>query len=133
MMEAQARRVLSLFRPRDPVIPGVILADLGLSNGTQVVQVYAEGSMFLAVYLPALAVKLPGNCFISRGSAGRLAVAFVVATNYQVPVRVGWGSGQDPWIPVGPWPGAAGPGDPGYELEVVVDSYFGWGGQPWGG
>lgn len=109
---------------RNPIIGAVIVADLGLVNGTQTVLAQAGGATWRVIYLAPLAVQVPGNIFITRAGRELTAPYICYTTNYQVPPGGGIG--------VGAWGGGDDTPDGG---TPVVDGSgaTGWGAEPWGG
>lgn len=71
---------------RNPVTGGVIVADLGLVNGSQMVSALIGGATRSAVYLSPLALQIPGNAFFTRAGPELDAPILCLTTNYQVPV-----------------------------------------------
>lgn len=69
---------------KNPIVGGVIVADLGTVNGTQQVTVLTGGATRQATYLAPLAVQVGGNVFVTRAGPGLDAPLIVPATNYQV-------------------------------------------------
>jgi hypothetical protein len=95
--------ILGRVQRRNPRVGGVIVADKGLVNGTQMVAVLTGGATREAAYLAPIALQVPGNCYVERAGPELDAPLIIALSNFQVPVTgLGWGAG-------------------------------GWGGSSWGG
>jgi hypothetical protein len=82
--------VYDLILPRIPRkngrVGGIVTADLGLVNGTQMVSVLTGGAVRTAVYLAPIALQIPGNVFVERAGPDLTAPLIIPASNFQVPV-----------------------------------------------
>lgn len=84
--------ILPRIPRRNPRVGGVIVADLGLRNGTQMVSVLTGGATREAAYLAPIALQVPGNCWVERAGPELNAPLIVALSNFQVPVTgFGWG------------------------------------------
>lgn len=125
--------IVSMFGRPNPTVAAVIVEDMGLVNGTQHVIVDLRGEDRLAMYLPALAVEAPGNCWVERLSSADDSPLAVVLTNYQVNFRGGWGSGEQDYTPPTTGPGSGYDAGTGLGRPATTShNQYGWGDQPWG-
>ncbi len=132
-LDKPADLIIEMFDRPNPVVGGVIVTDLGLINGTQQVQVWLRESYVSAIYLPAKAVMLGGNCFLIRLGPDEDMPWLVIATNYQVNYQGGWGGGVPAYSPPPSGPASGyDPGTVGGRPAVTTVGQYGWGDQPWG-